>query len=128
MKAKQLLTQFVANRALTKGPVTLSRIPHRYRPQFLPYVETDTDEGGSCKTFFDLPRIATDLLWSATVTQGQFCGCPIDCFFNPQTLSICQSIADLRLDLTMFLAIFAGTEASRMKGRPQGHPGWVYRQ
>ena len=41
---------------------------------------------------------ATDLLWSTTVTQGQVCGCPFDCFFNPQTLSVSirsRSIADL---------------------------------
>ena len=36
----------------------------------------------------------------------------------------CQSVADL----AMFGAIFVGTEASRMKGMPQGHPGWVYAQ
>ena len=33
----------------------------------------------------------------------------------------CQSIADP----AMFLWIFIGTEASRMKGMPQGYPGWV---
>ena len=36
----------------------------------------------------------------------------------------CQSVADP----IMFWAIFVGTEASRMKGMPQGHPGWVYSQ
>ena len=30
---------------------------------------------------------ATDLLWSTTVTQGQVCGCPFDCF-NRQTRSM----------------------------------------
>ena len=56
----------------------------------VPYMEPDTDEGGSCRRF-------TDLLWSATLTQGPVCGCPFDWFFNPQTLSvsICsRSVAD----------------------------------
>ena len=39
----------------------------------------------------------------------------------------CQSIAD-PLDPAIFWGIFVGAEASRMKGMPQGHPGWVYGQ
>ena len=76
---------------------------------------------------------ATDLLWTATVTQGQGFRCKdctkdwsFDCYFYLQTLSMSihsRSIADP----AMFWGIFVGAEASRMKGMPQGHPGWVYR-
>ena len=70
-------------------------------------------------------RSATDLLQSTTVTQGQVCGCPLDCFFNPQTLSV--SICSTSVaDPAMFWAIFNGMEASGRKGMPQGHSRMSY--
>ena len=88
-----------------KGPVTLSRIPQAT----VLYMETDTDEGGSCKRFTDLPLIRY--------------GSPAEHYGDPRALSV-----SIRLDPVMFWLIFVGTEVSRMKGMPQGHPGWVYGQ
>ena len=86
----------------------------------VPYIETEMDEGGSCKRLRICHGSATDLLRSATVIQGQVCRCPFDCFLIRKPFP-CQSVADP----AMFWAIFVGTEAS---GMPQAHPGWVYRQ
>ena len=38
-------------------------------------------------------RSTKDLLWSATVTHGQVCRCPFDCFLI-RTPFPCQSVAD----------------------------------
>ena len=42
-------------------------------------------------------------------------------FFNLQIIPK-PFLQQIRLDLAMFLQIFIGAEASRMKGMPQGHP------
>ena len=64
------------------GPVTLSRIPDGYRPQFhiwkLTWMRVD-----HIKDLRICHGSTTDLRRSATVTQGQVCGCPFDCIFNP---------------------------------------------
>ena len=77
----------------SKGPVTLSRIPHGYRPRFhiwkLTRMRVD-----HVKDLWICHGSSTDLLQSTTETQGQVCGCPFDCFFLIRKPFPCQSVAD----------------------------------
>ena len=93
---------FISHSSLeTKGPVTLSRIPHGYRPRFHIWklIRMRVDH---VKNLRICHGSATDLLrisyGSPTEHHGDpRTGLPIDCFFNPQTLSVSihsRSIAD----------------------------------
>ena len=88
---------------------------------------TNRDAQGMSKRFTELARICHG---SATDRHGQICrqkNCTkdwsYDCFLIHKPF-LRHSVAD-PVDPTMFLRIFIPVEASRMKGMPQGHPGWV---
>ena len=76
-----------------RGQLHFHGSPHGYRPRFHIWKQTRM-RVDHVKEIQICHGPATDLLRSATVTKGQVCGCPFDCFFLIHKLFPCQSVAD----------------------------------
>ena len=89
----------------------------------IPYMVTDGDAQGirvgHVKDLWNGHGSTTDTVADENTVQR--IGLFWRLFFNLQIIHK-PFLQQIRLDLAMFLQIFIGAEASRMKGMPQGHP------